>query len=201
MNSLAHYVSLALTACCMVGCISAQVEFEDVEITRQNVTFPGLPADLNAAQASQLPPELRAQLSGATSSTELTLPVQQFAYSNASSQVPSGLDGSLTLKRVTVASHDPQRNLSFLHSVMLTSAKVENPTRKRVLLSYTADPDSPNEADLVVPVVGSSLTIDPWQLEASVFELTVSGSFECLPREAWAVDVTLSLAGEVEYNR
>jgi hypothetical protein len=184
----------------MVGCVSAQVEFEDVEITRQNVTFQGLPAELDAAAASQIPPELRAQLVSAAADTEVTLPTQQFAYANASSQVPSGLDGSLTLKRVTVASHDPRRNLSFLHSVTLTAAKVDNPTKKRVLLSYAADPSSPNEGDLVVPVVGSSLTIDPWQLESSVFELTVSGSYEGLPREPWAVDVTLSLAGDIEYS-
>jgi hypothetical protein len=84
--------------------------------------------------------------------------------------------------------------------VTLTAAKVDNPTKKRVLLSYAADPSSPNEGDLVVPVVGSSLTIDPWQLESSVFELTVSGSYEGLPREPWAVDVTLSLAGDIEYS-
>jgi hypothetical protein len=185
----------------MVGCVSAQVEFEDIEITRQNVTFPGMPADLDSVQASLLPPELRAQLASATSSSEVTLPVQQFAYANTSSQVTSDLDASLTLKNVTFASHDPQRDLAFLRSVTLTVAKTNHPSDKRVILHYDADANTVSPEKLVVPIVGSSITLDPWQMDSSLFELTVSGTYDGLPRDPWAVDVTLSLAGEVEYNR
>ncbi len=193
---------LTIAAFSLAGCMSAQADFEDVQLTRKNLVFLGVPATLTEDIPSGASDTLRAEYSVANQGGDYALPPQSFTYSDAATHLPDGTQASLTLKSVILTARGQQRDLSFLHKVTLTVASPDvDDGRPRAIIDYTsASPTEGTNGTVTLPIVGSEITIDPWKMKSSVFELSLWGQLNQLPRESWAVDVTLTLSGDVEFK-
>ncbi len=196
MNQSFNWLSLTLATACLVGCVSVQADIEDVQITRKNIVMPGAPGDVPAGAASG---NSDPQYPIAGSAEDYALPPQHFSYSDALTQLPEGVRTSLTLKYVVVAA---PRDLSFLRKIALTVATPDSDAGKpRTLFEYSPNgSDSASNGVLNIPISGPEITIDPTKIHASDYELSTWGRLEDLPREPWAVDVTLTLSGTADFD-
>lgn len=199
MNQAFNLLSLAFATSCLVGCVSAQVDLEDIQITRKNVVMPGAPSDVPAGVTTENADALPAEYTLPESTENYALPPQHFSYADTMTQLPEGFRTTLTLKYVVVTA---PRDLSFLTKIALTVATPDlDGGTPRTLFEYSPNgSDTAANGTLNIPINGPEITIDPTKLHAADYALSTWGRLEDLPREPWAVDVTLTLSGTADYG-
>ncbi len=185
------------------GCVTATASVPEVEVTRQNLTFPGVPTDLPTEVPEDMPPEIRAQLGLPLPGEAYHFPTQSFTYERVPADIPSGMSSDLHIREVTIRSHEGSVDLSFIRGLLLTVSKPTDPSFvPEVLLQYPAPGELPADImwSITLPYQGSYDAIDPWRADASVYTLDVWGDLSQLPRQAWSVDVVLILSGSIRYE-
>jgi hypothetical protein len=194
---------VAASAAAMSGCISAEIDIREVQVTRQNLSFPGVPLEVPTSVPSNTPPEDLAKL-GITVLGEVELPVQTFSYDEQPVDMPDEVTSDMHLKSVTVAAHEGTQSLSFVRRLRLTLTRPgQAAAQATVLLEYPPAGSSPApfiDKTLTVPVQGLDDVVDPWKPQPGIYELKIWGDLATVPREPWAVDVTLSYTGTVSYK-
>lgn len=186
----------------MSGCISAEAEIPETKVTRQNLSFPSVPPGVPTIVPEDATPEFLAQL-GIDESGEFQLPVVSFSYDEPPADMPEGLTSDMHVKTVTVSAHDAALNLSFVRRLTLTVRNLDkNGGAPQVLIEYsnTGALDTVIQNSLTVPVEGLDDVVNPWKAQAGIYELTIWGDVEKLPREPWAVDVSLTFSGSVSFE-
>lgn len=198
------------TAIVSVGCVSAEVNFKDVELKRTQVTFPGtrtVNSPLGSSDAS-----LAELLAAAGTDAGLplgqdamtppgidqVLPPQTFSYQEVPAVLPDRVNVLLTARHVEVTPEEPYSDLSFLNRVTLTVRDSREPSHEsRLLLDLTPEVGATSVSS---DVVGSEYSVDPWKASSLLFELKVSGPADRLPKDPWSVSVTLQLRGDVQFH-
>lgn len=155
------------------ACVQATADIPDMEVTRQNVALQPAPA-------------------GTPTNSEATI-VQQFKYEKTPSSLPSSVTAHMQATDVTFVLRQGATDLSFIHAAKLT---VTEPGGKpQTVLDYKGD--APTGSSVTLPVLASPPALNPWAVDASTFELSVTG---ILPQHEWYLDVTLSYTGSASYN-
>jgi hypothetical protein len=204
LRNKARFIGLvAILAAATSGCISAEVEIPEVQVTRQNLCFPGVPPEVPTSVPPNTPPEVLAQL-GITELGDVELPVQTFSYDEQPVDLPEGLTSDMHVKSVTVAAHEGTQSLSFVRRLRFTLTRPgQAAAEATVLLEYPPVGSSSAaliEKSLTIPVQGLDDVVDPWKPQPGIYELRIWGDLATVPREPWAVDVTLSFTGTVLYK-
>jgi len=184
------------------GCISVEAEIPETQVTRQNLSFPGLPPEVPTSIPANATPEVLAAL-GITADGVFHLPVLTFSYDGTPINAPAGLSSTMHMKSVTISAHDGTADLSFVRRLTLTVTNSDrNAGEPQILLEYpnAESPSEPLQKSLTMPVIGLDDVIDPWKPQPGIYALNVWGDLFSLPRRPWAVDVTLTLSGSVAYE-
>lgn len=155
------------------ACVQANVDVPDLEVTRQDVALQSAPA-------------------GTPANTEATI-VQQFQYEKTPSSLPGSVTANLHATDVTFTLKKGATDLSFIRSAKLTVT--EPGGEPQTVLDYKGD--APVGSSVTLPVLASPPSLNPWSMDSSTFELTVTG---VLPQQEWYLDVTLGYTGSVSYS-
>lgn len=155
------------------ACVQANVDVPDLDVTRQDVAIQAAPA-------------------GTPANTEGTL-VQQFQYEKTPSSLPGTVTANLHATDVTFTLKKGAADLSFIHAAKLTVT--EPGGEPQTVLEYNGA--APVGSSITLPVLASPPGLNPWTMDASTFELTVTG---ILPEQEWFLDVTLGYTGSVSYS-
>jgi hypothetical protein len=204
LRDKARYLLLVATlAAATSGCITAEVDIPEVQVTRQNLSFPGVPPEVPTSVPANTLPEVLANF-GITELGDVELPVQTFSYDEQPVDMPDGLTSDMRVKSVTVAAHEGTQSLSFVRRLKLTQYKPgQASVEATVLLEYppTGSSSAPLiEKNLTMPVQELDDAVDPWKPQSGIYELRIWGDLATVPRQPWAVDVTLSFTGTVTYK-
>jgi len=197
--------SIVLLGCMLVGllgtgCVSSEVSFEDVQVTRHHLVFPGASAAIDWNDTKEISSEIRQEYDLPEVDETVALPTQGFSFSKIKTGLPKGVTTSLKLKGVTISAHDKTTDLSFLRQILLTvvedAADSGNP---HIIFDYANDPgeNASRHVELAVPLNGGEIDVDLRRLNSMFFELSTWGQFDELPKEAWSIDVTLTLSGAI----
>ena len=156
------------------ACVQANAEIPNMEVTRQDVALQPAPFSTKA-------------------NTEATL-VQQFKYEKTPSPLPTSITAHMHATEVTFTLKKGAPDLSFIHAAKLT---VTEPGGKpQTVLDYKGG-DAAFGSSVTLPVLASPPALNPWEVDASTFELSVTG---ILPQTEWFLDVTLGYTGSVSYS-
>lgn len=212
-ETMKHVINLAIcsaTALELIGCVSAEVNFRDVELKRTQVTFPGTrtangplggyDASLSELRSAVGPDAGLPSTQDAMASPGINqiLPPQTFSYQDEPTVLPDRVNVLLTARRVEIAPEEPYSDLSFLDRVTLTVRDSRNSdSQSRLLLDLAPEVGAGSVSS---KVVGSEYSIDPWKASSLLFELKVSGPADRLPVDPWSVTVKLQLRGNVQFH-
>ena len=194
---------IALGAATLTGaCVSAQAQIPDLELTRENLTFPAVPAELTD-QLESLPEDTRTGYGLTVAGDEYHFPTVSFSCDRIPIARPPGASSDMRAKEVTIAAHKGTHDLSFVRRIRLTVTQLgEEREEPEVVIDYSRPRASsePIGRSVTTAVLGSQRSIDPWQTESSVYELDIWGDLEQLPDKPWAVDVSVVLNGSVSFE-
>jgi len=181
------------------GCISAEVDIPGLELTQQDLGFPGAPAEqVEAAPEDADTGDLLAQ-----AREPYHFPPVSFSYATVPLNLPPGTEPDMRAEQVTVSVHDGIDDLSFVTRMRLTVTRLgEEPEDPMVLLEYPGSrpADDPIGSCVTMPVLASQQSLDPWQAPSLVYELDIWGDPAQSPRTDWSVDVSILLRGSVSYH-
>jgi hypothetical protein len=198
-KSLALFGSILL--CPMItGCLSSEVNFEDVRVTRHHLVFAGASADIDWNNIQKISNQLCKDYDLPKVDETVALPPQEFSFSNIKTSLPKGMSTTLQLEGVTIRAHDRTTNLSFLRQLLLTvTDETADDGKPRVVFDYTNAPGggTGNQAELSMPLNDQEIEVDPCRLDTMFFELSTWVRVDEIPEEAWAIDVTLTLSGTI----
>jgi hypothetical protein len=189
---IAALLSLPLVA---TGCVAAQLDVPEVEVTRENVVFEGVPPELAAPAPEGVPSTPTA------AQEDYALRSHSFSYDRW--EMPQGMTADMVVREVVVTAHQGTPDLSFVRRITLAiSLRSDDPNPPLVVLEYPL-PERASPAtrqSITLPVERPEPLLDPWRTPGAVYELTVWGDVAELPRQPWAVDVTVSLGGKLEFE-
>lgn len=197
--AIAHLTAILAIAATVSGCVSAQVDFEQVEVTKQNLAFAGISELVPIDLPEQVPEALMEQYGIPRPGEDFALPPQRFAYADAMNRLPEGFTASLQLRDIAVTPARRKQKLAFLHKVLLTVSDPEvGEGRPRVVFETDQrEAKKSKNGAIQMPLDAAAASIDPSRIGEQTYELSVWGDLAELPRESWAVDVTLTLSGSV----
>jgi hypothetical protein len=185
------------------SCVSAQADIPEIEVTRQNLTFQGVPASTPTEVPAGLTEEQRAALGLPAPGEPIHLPTLSFTYSRVAVDLPTGLSSRMHVREVTVRASSESTSLAFIKKLQLTAARRETPDVVQTVLEYPpvgSTATAPLEHEVTIPVQGDLGTIDPWKPDTVTYYLDVWADLATVPRSAWAVDVILQLDGSVKFE-
>lgn len=164
---------LALVSLGVVGCVQATADVPELEVTRQKLEFSAAPAIV-------------------PSGTVLTV-TQQFTNESEPVKLPDSVNADVHATEFSLTIKDGADNLSFVRSAKLSA------TRKggtpETIFDYASDGGETSKT-LVLPIDDKSGALDPWSINSTTFEITVTGE---LPRQVWHADVSLKYSGSISY--
>jgi hypothetical protein len=181
------------------GCVTATASVPEVEVTRENLTFQGIPAEV----PKDIPADVLERYGLPLPGEAYHLPPLTFTYQRVTVDLPSGTTSDMHVKEVTIRAHEGSASLGFIRGLMLTAAKPEEPTAKpEVLFQYPAPGVAfvPLDRSLTLAFQGTSEQLNPWRADSSIYTLDVWADPAQLPRGAWAVDVVLVLSGSIKFE-
>ncbi|MGC4065175.1 MAG: hypothetical protein QM784_11115 [Polyangiaceae bacterium] len=140
-----------------VGCISAEADIPEIEVTRENLTFQGVPASTPTEVPAGLSAEQRQALGLPAPGEPIHLPTLSFAYSRVAVDLPTGLSSQMHVREVTVRANSESMSLAFIRKLRLTATHRETPDVLQTVLEYppvgsTSNP--PLDSELTMPVQG-----------------------------------------------
>lgn len=186
------------------GCFSATASIPEIEVTRENLTFQGVPEDMPTEVTENIPAEVRERYGLPAPGEDYHFPTLTFSYARVPVDMPTGLTSKMHIREVTIRAHEGSPNLTFIHGLKLTTTQVgELPGEERVLLQYPAPGTSvttPLERELTLPVLTVLDALDPWKADNSIYTLDIWADLAQLPRQNWAIDIVLGLNGSVEFT-
>jgi hypothetical protein len=189
---------LALGAALLSGaCVSAQADIPALELTRQNLTFPGVPAELDS-----VPVDTRTSLARKAAEDDYHFPTVSFSYDRIPIPRPPGVSSDVVAKEVTITARDGIEDLSFVRRIRLRVTRLGEDREEPEVVIDTSSPGATTEPfgrSLTTPVLGAQRSIDPWQTESSVYELDLWGDVEEAPALPWAIDVSVVFGGSVSF--
>jgi hypothetical protein len=186
----------------MPACVSSNIDFDDVQVTRHNLVFSGIDSTNRnlAPQATSMALEERyEQLNG---DEVVELPTRAFSFAKVKTSLPNAVSTSLKIHDVRIDADAKTRDLSFIRRVTLTmldTQKDDEPSRE--LFDQKNEPsrrEAPQET-IAIPL-RDSVTVDPRQLHLLTFELSLWVTLRELPEDDWTVAVTLNLDGTVNVD-
>jgi hypothetical protein len=148
-----------------------------------------------------VPPETLGAF-GITTTDEYELPPLTFSYDDTPVELPTGLTSDMHVKTVTVTAHEGLTNLSFVRKMRLS---VTDPKRNGgqplVILEYPSVGAITDAAQtsVTMPAQGLDDLVNPWKSLSGTYTLNVWVDLKAVPREVWAVDVTLTFSGSVSF--
>lgn len=169
INAVVLGVALGASGCLL----SAEAEFPEVDVIRQDVKFEAAPG-----------------IAGDQSQTV------SFDLVHARLDPPSGLRPELHATEVVVTARSGVTDLSFVRTARLTMNVDSGNAVPVEIVSYQHSGGSPTGADIHAPCNQVDIS-DKWRSEKAVFTLEVAGQ---MPQRAWSVDVTVRFSGRVEYQ-
>jgi hypothetical protein len=177
------------------------VQLDQIEVTRENLVFQGLPAEL-PIELDEIPSELRVRYGLPPRGEALELPQQEFEYCGAAKRLPKGVDSALSLESMIVSAHDPTESLEFVRKLQLVidpPGSCDGPPS--TLFKYDASKSSGHTHQTIEVAMGKrGFVLEPLELQASTFALRVWVDPEKVPRHPWAVDVSIVLSGAVNFE-
>lgn len=196
----------------------ADLEVDEITVTRHGLEFPGVPAEALALYQEASDEELE-ELAAREASGEIVRPAalegydiplegsrlgyppQTFSYDDLPAELPLGLSTAFEPRRFAVTASDPEFDLSFVRAVKLTLTRPDAPGDRETLVDYDSDeqPDLDGERTLVLDFVRTGAAIDPWATRGAVFELSLWGDMAALPTAPWKVDASLTFSGEIHF--
>ena len=156
------------------GCVQATAEVPDLDVTRENLEFPAVPAATPAG-------------------TQVTV-AQQFTYDKAPMSLPGSITSEMRATEVTIKLRSGPADLSFVHAAKLTTTIG---TATKTLVEYTNSDQQRLGTEVTLPVQATNATANPWTADGSVYELSLTGE---LPRQDWYVDVSIRYTGTLSYS-
>jgi hypothetical protein len=158
-----------------VGCgISVEADVPEVEITRHDIAFEGVPV---------------AALIGDVSVT------QSFSQMHDKLDLPNGLDPEVKALGVTVTAKAGIQDFGFLHNFrLLMSDNVHDPVE---LVSYESDPTAPPSNVLTLTTANPVNIFDQWKTSSATFTIEVAGT---LPPNAWSIDLGIRFSAKAKYT-
>jgi hypothetical protein len=157
------------------GCgISVEADVPEVEITRHDVAFDGVPV---------------AALIGDVSVT------QSFSQKHDKLELPDGLDSEVKPLGVTVTAKAGIQDFGFVHNFrVLMSDDVHDPVE---LVSYEQDPAAAPSNVLTLTSANPVNVFDQWKTSSATFTIEVAGS---LPPNAWSIDLGIRFSATAKYT-
>jgi len=155
---------------------SVEADIPSVEITQHGLKMPGVP---------------RSKLSGDVSVSS------SFTYSSSNTAWAKSMNSRVFVRQVEVTASSGLANLDFIKAVHLTMADCEDSETATEIISYDRCDEAPSSSVIDVSMP-KPIDITPlWSAAKTVIELHMAGR---LPEQAWAVDVTMKLGGEITYK-
>lgn len=194
---------IALISTSASGCASAEIDFEEIIVTKLGIVFPGLPKSVQRDELTELPEEALAELGFLRKGEDFALPAQQFNFADAIERLPKGIDAMMYVSEVVVKAHRQNQKLSFMNGLKLTVSEPNvKKGKSRVVFEYEATTHSGGMKDATIrgPVSASAASFDSSELAGQIYELTVWCDPTKLPRESWGLDVSLTFSGNVDLD-
>jgi hypothetical protein len=196
------WITASVISILTLGCGSIEAEVPETSVTKQNLSFPGAPQGLPRTLPENVSPEILAAL-GISENGDFHLPSMTFSYGDKPVDVPDGLSSEMRVKSVTISSHNESFSLSFVHKITLSIKNLDASAEpEKVILQYPNEHtgNEPIGTSVTIPVDGIDNINDPWRIRNEQFALDIWGDIAGLPREPWAVDVTLSFSGSIAFR-
>lgn len=185
LSALAGRLSpLALAALSLVaaaapsGCaLSVEVEAPDVEVTREDVAFEGVPSVPGYEEVSVL---------------------YSFDQENPGFDLPKEIDSSLEAAMVELRVKSGVENLDFLKTLTVTMRDKAGKKSPVVLFDYQRDGATPVGKTVKATAKNPANILQRWRdKETPVFDVLLSGR---LPNVAWKMDIAIHFAGNASYK-
>ena len=157
------------------GCLQAKADIPDMEVTRENLAIQPAPSTLPEGEEGTV--------------------VQQFKYEKSPSPLPKSVTSDLHATDVTITLRQGAKDLSFIHAAKLTVTKPGD--KPETVLEFQPESHQAVGNSITLPLLSESDALNPWSVDESTFELTVTG---ILPHQAWYLDVKLSYSGTFSYR-
>lgn len=193
-------VASAFLASFSTACVHGTLEASEITVTRQNLEFPGLPAELaEYIEEGEIPERIRQSFGVPNTEGEIALPTQRFSFDDAPRELPEGISTDLRPIKIMIEARGDDQDLAFVRRLQLSVIHPDSPDAPEVLLDYPSkgEPEPPPERTISLDYQGRAESLDPWQTPGSQFELTVWGTIDSLPLEPWAVDVSIVFGAEL----
>jgi hypothetical protein len=178
-SSPAKQLLLGLGALCAVaatGCVSAAAEVEEMEVTRHDLAFEGVP--LASGQTVSL--------------------TQSFVHQRSPLNLPPGVDSDIRPTTVTLTGVDGADDLSFIEGLFVVlKTNRQGVEQSHVILTYEGQGATSEGGVLRIPSEQPPNLIDAWRTNSGVYEVTVWGK---LPEQGWSVDLTIAFTGSFKYD-
>jgi hypothetical protein len=164
---------LALVALPAFGCIGAEADIPDIQVTQQGIAFEGAPV---------------AGVEGSVTTS----------YSQAHTKVdlPAGFEPEVKTLSVTIRAASGVADLSFIQHFRITMAPSDGGAAIE-LGSYDQAGTAPGKA-IALTTLNPANILDAWKTDTAIFTLEVTGM---LPTAAWTVDTVIDFAGTAKYSR
>jgi hypothetical protein len=201
-NFCRTWATASIISILTLGCGSIEAEVPETSVTKQNLLFDGAPKGLPTILPENVSPEVLATL-GISEDGYFHLPTMSFSYSDKPVDVPDGLSSEMRVKSVTISSHKELFSLSFVRKLTLSVKNLDAAAEPVTVILRYPNEQTGNESletSLTMSVDGIDSIDDPWRLRNELFTLDIWGDIAELPREPWAVDVTLSFSGSIAFR-
>lgn len=204
LGHLLGSATLGVLGTMTLGCAVAQVDAPEITVTRENVEFPGAPVEPLGRVRPGVPGDAGESSGVPFGTNDFPLPPQRFSYDEVPKELPDGMSVALLATHVTVKARHVPEDLTWIRRLLLTVNLPDRPDEWQVVVEYPPREGDEvvhrSEDELVLPVSERLGSVDPWQARGAVFELAVWGNLAKLPRDPWAVDVSVTFVGELHYE-
>jgi hypothetical protein len=201
-NFCRTWATVSFISILTLGCGSIEAEVPETSVTKQNLSFEGAPKELPTTLPKNVSAEGLAAL-GISEDGYFHLPAMTFSYNDKPVDVPDGLSSEMRVKSVTIASHNELLSLAFVRKLTLSVKNLDAAAEPAKIILQYPDERTGNErlgTSLTMSVDGIDRIDDPWRIRNELFTLDIWGDIAELPREPWAVDVTLSFSGSIAFR-
>lgn len=160
------------------GCaLSVEVEAPDVEVTRENVAFEGVPSLPGYEEVSVL---------------------YSFDQENPGFDLPKEIDSSLEAAMVELRARSGVENLDFLKTLTVTMRDKAGKKSPVVLFDYQRNGATPAGKTLKAAAKNPANILQRWRdKETPVFDVLLSGR---LPTVPWKMDIAIHFEGNASYK-
>jgi hypothetical protein len=153
---------------------SFEADLPDVEITQHGLKMTGVPG---------------AALLGDTSVTS--------SFTFSSSAWAKHMNSAVFVHQVTITAGGSLANLDFVQCARVTAAASALSEGTTPILDYERSTDAPSTSAIAVSPPAPIDVTSLWSADQVVIELQAAGQ---LPEQAWTVDVSLNLSGNITYK-